>query len=63
MTRIYDVSSLDERVETTIFVDSPTHVGKCYLLGVFESGLFECVFDDCDEIVTLDLSESKVYPL
>ena len=61
--RIYDTSTLDDQLNTTIFVDSPTYVGNVYLIGVFRSGLFEGLCDDCDDIVTFDLLASKVFTL
>lgn len=55
MRRIFEVSCLDTRIDTTIVVDSDIGLLTGHLLAVFVDGRFEVLLDECDKIVTLNL--------
>lgn len=60
MARIYETSALDDRLNSTLFIDHPDLISKGYLLEVYTDGRFSVFLEDCDKIVTLNLFDPMI---
>lgn len=60
MARIYETSTLDDRLNSTLFIDHPNLISKGYLLEVNTDGRFSVLLEDCDKIVTLNLFDPMI---